>query len=73
MFFTNRQNSASRLNKRNLKKGEKMSLYHYKREKKRRKKERARESVLSEAIEALNRVDEVFVISPLHERHEQIT
>jgi len=64
MFFTNRQNGASRLNKRNKKRRE-MSLYHYKREKEGRRNTRARESVLFEAIssDALNRIDEVFVIS----------
>lgn len=42
MFFTNRQNSASRLNKSNKRKQErKMSLYYYEREKK-RKEEHAR-------------------------------
>jgi len=62
MFFTNRQNGASRLNKRNKKRRE---MYHYKREKEGRRNTRARESVLFEAIpsDALNRIDEVFVIS----------
>lgn len=66
MFFTNRQNSANRLNKRNKKKERKM--YHYK-ARKERKKEHVRErAFFFEAIDALNRcANEVFVIPPLHE------
>lgn len=50
MFFTNRQNSASRLKQRKKDKRErKMSLYQFKRERKEGGRD-ARESVLSEAI-----------------------
>jgi len=77
MFFTNRQNSASRINKRNKKKREKNVIVSLKARKERKEEGTcARErAFISEAIssDALNRMGEVYVIPLLYKSHEQIT